>query len=317
MSDMTTEKVYSGEDYIKSLTEKPAAQKLTAGFGADGLTSKNATELAAQQSKEDLFKAAANKSLGKDDFLMLLTTQLKYQDPMNPVDNQDFSAQMAQFSSLESMNNIYEAVNGMDDSYHKSLALQQNSADALQKSTDSIASALTSKNTTDLAMNNALTAGLIGKDVRVKVDQVMMTMGSGNTMAPKRLFFHTDSPANDVKIQVLDSNNKPVRTLSVDSSTSQYAFEANGEYSVKFDGKDDSGNYVTPGTYRLQITAQNGNAAVKSYLFEQGTVGGIDYTSQGTQLQVKCEDYDSDGTKFYSTPIPIGSIIAVREHIEG
>lgn len=44
--------------------------------------------------------------LGKDDFLRLLTTQLRYQDPMNPVDDQQFLAQMAQFTALEQMQNL-------------------------------------------------------------------------------------------------------------------------------------------------------------------------------------------------------------------
>lgn len=40
-------------------------------------------------------------TLGMKDFLKILLTQLNYQDPMKPMDNQQFMAQMAQFSSLQ------------------------------------------------------------------------------------------------------------------------------------------------------------------------------------------------------------------------
>ena len=53
----------------------------------------------------------ASQELGKDDFLKLLITQLSHQDPTNPMDNTAFIAQMAQFSSLEQMNNM---ANGFD-----------------------------------------------------------------------------------------------------------------------------------------------------------------------------------------------------------
>ena len=47
-----------------------------------------------------------DSNLGKDAFLQLLVTQLKYQDPMNPASNEEFLAQMAQFSALEQMQNL-------------------------------------------------------------------------------------------------------------------------------------------------------------------------------------------------------------------
>lgn len=46
------------------------------------------------------------KVLDKDDFLKLMITQMKHQDPMEPLDNSQMTAQMAQFSSLEQMANL-------------------------------------------------------------------------------------------------------------------------------------------------------------------------------------------------------------------
>ena len=50
--------------------------------------------------------SASTRKTGKDDFLNLLVTQLRYQDPLEPVDDKEFIAQMAQFSSLEQMQNM-------------------------------------------------------------------------------------------------------------------------------------------------------------------------------------------------------------------
>jgi flagellar basal-body rod modification protein FlgD len=54
------------------------------------------------------------KQLGKDDFLKLLISQLSQQDPTNPMKDQEFIAQMAQFSSLEQMKNISTGISRME-----------------------------------------------------------------------------------------------------------------------------------------------------------------------------------------------------------
>jgi flagellar basal-body rod modification protein FlgD len=48
---------------------------------------------------------ASNNTVTKDEFLKLFVTQLKNQDPMNPMDSAGFTAQLAQFSSLEQLTN--------------------------------------------------------------------------------------------------------------------------------------------------------------------------------------------------------------------
>jgi flagellar basal-body rod modification protein FlgD len=45
--------------------------------------------------------ALQGSSMGMEDFMKILLTQLTYQDPLKPMDNQEFMAQMAQFTALE------------------------------------------------------------------------------------------------------------------------------------------------------------------------------------------------------------------------
>ncbi|KGG80752.1 hypothetical protein Y919_04360 [Caloranaerobacter azorensis H53214] len=61
-----------------------------------------------ENSKSDKKTDTDNNTLGKDAFLKLLVTQLKNQDPLNPIDDKEFISQMAQFSTLERIQTLDE-----------------------------------------------------------------------------------------------------------------------------------------------------------------------------------------------------------------
>ncbi len=97
-----------------------------------------------------------SQDLGKDDFLKLLITQLQNQDPTNPMENTEFIAQMAQFSSLEQMTN-------MSQSFSKVAALINNTE-----------AAATLGKTVELNIGDTTTTGIVEGVTRGENPQILV-----------------------------------------------------------------------------------------------------------------------------------------------
>jgi len=66
-------------------------------------------------------------SLGQSDFLKLMTTQLMNQDPLQPMENGEFLAQMAQFSTVNGITEMNTSIQGLSESYRSQQLMQAGS----------------------------------------------------------------------------------------------------------------------------------------------------------------------------------------------
>ncbi len=69
-------------------------------------------------------ESKANDKLGQAEFLELMTAQLKFQDPLKPMENGEFLAQMAQFGTVSGINELNSAFSSMSAAFQSNQALQ-------------------------------------------------------------------------------------------------------------------------------------------------------------------------------------------------
>ncbi len=81
-------------------------------------------DLQVEKKQREAEKAGKRNDMGKDEFMRLLIAQLEHQDPLEPTDNGEFIAQMAQFSSLEGISNLNSTVESFGASMQSTQALQ-------------------------------------------------------------------------------------------------------------------------------------------------------------------------------------------------
>jgi len=158
-------------------------------------------------------QSARSGTLGKDDFLNMMVTQLKHQDPLNPLDGTDFTAQLAQFSSLEQLSNMNDQL--------ELLSLYQAS------------------------LNNAQSVNLIGREVTAKGDVVKVEGASAD------LAYNLSGGAEEVTIKIYDEEGNLVDTLELGSQkegensiTWDCSDVAAGNYTFEVSATDSNGDVM-------------------------------------------------------------------------
>lgn len=167
-------------------------------------------------------------AMGQSEFLKLLVTQMKNQDPTNPMDNQQLTAQMAQFSSLEQLMNINTGLTNL----------------------------LSASNST----TSAQALSLIGKEVTVQGHNTYVKGGKAGDIA-----MELGGNASEVTITVEDQNGNVVRTITSgamsagpqavkwDGNSDSGSPLPDGMYSYNVQAKDASGKELDVTTYAKGI----------------------------------------------------------------
>jgi flagellar basal-body rod modification protein FlgD len=180
------------------------------------------------------------EELGRDAFLKLLTVQLQNQDPMEPVKNEDFVAQLSQFSSLEQLTSINQAVSGKTETEALGGVMQ--------------------------AVESNTAISLMGKTVEIPTETLTYT-GQGAV----EIGYHLGGDANRVDIEIFDADGNLARTL-VDNTPSE------GNSTLVWDGTNDTGQSLSAGEYYFVPKAVNGEGngvTIQAQL--QGKVTGVRY----------------------------------------
>lgn len=175
------------------------------------------------QTTDNTAASTSGTVLGKDDFLKLLVTQMKNQDPLNPMDGTEYTAQLAQFSSLEALQNIDAEIQQLK--------------------------------TTQAAANNSRAAEYLGKTVTAVGDSFDLSNGTVSNLR-----YRLDNAAAETYVKVYNGAGQYVTSIDSgaraagehmftwDGLDSQGAAAPDGVYFIEVMAVDGNGNPVATET---------------------------------------------------------------------
>jgi flagellar basal-body rod modification protein FlgD len=176
-------------------------------------------------------------------------TQLQNQDPLNPMDNAQFTTQMAQISTVTGIEKLNTTLNSMIDSVASS--------------------------------QNVQTAAMIGKNVMVAGSQLVLVSSTTNGVTTTTSLggIKLDSAADQVTVTIKDS------TGTV-QSTQTLGAQAAGVFNYSWDGTTDAKTAAAAGTYTVSVKATQGSNTVVATPLQLGTVSALTRSGTGYLLDL-------------------------------
>ncbi|MNP17095.1 Basal-body rod modification protein FlgD [compost metagenome] len=183
-----------------------------------------------------------NQALGKDAFLQMLVTQMQNQNPLDPQDNSEFVAQLAQFSSLEGITTLNETVTAISGNFKSSQALQASS--------------------------------LVGRSVVVQTDKAVVDTTksfNGSVVVPQSL--------SNATVTITDKDGKVVKTIDLGEQKA-------GNAAFVWDGTNDAGEKVDPGTYTFAAKTTIDGKQHDMYTMLPATVSSVTLSQTGGEMML-------------------------------
>jgi flagellar basal-body rod modification protein FlgD len=192
-------------------------------------------------------RLGSTPTLGKDDYLRLFVTKLANQDPLNPMEDEAFIAQLAQFSQLEQLKNMND---NLKESTSWSLLLSQ-------------------------TINNTMATSLLGRTVRVDTSTVALGESGDATIR-----YDLPEPAANVTIEITTADGDFVRALRADEASA-------GANEIYWDGKDANGNELGQGKYDVTIRAEDADGnPITARTYFSGEVDSVRYVEGQAMLTI-------------------------------
>ena len=206
-----------------------------------------------QRSPEEVAAAAANKAasakkaeLNQEDFLTLMITQLKNQDPFKPMDPAQYVGQLAQFSSVSGLSEINKNISTLTDSLRGNQVLDG--------------------------------ASLIGHTVIAEGNQIYRYVPEEGDAIPTQGAVQVPAGASSVQLIVRDSAGTLVKTQAMENQKGLRGFS--------WDGSTDAGTTAPTGAYKIEVIAKVGdkNVSLKTSVAAQVSSVALDPTNGALTL---------------------------------